>query len=52
MILYRDPNTGRFITRSAWESMQGAKVSEYDDFYGDFEPDLEEWDSFDEDEVY
>jgi hypothetical protein len=28
--------------------MQGGEVSEYDDF----EPDLENWDSFDEDEVY
>ena len=44
---YRDPATGRFITRDAWESMQGGSVSEYEDY-----EDLESWDNFDEEEIY
>ena len=44
---YRDPDTGRFITREAWEELQGRDVSDFDDY-----EDLEDWDDFGEDEIY
>lgn len=46
-MIYRDPDTGRFITKERWEQIQEGYVDEYDDY-----EDLENWDSFDEEEVY
>jgi hypothetical protein len=42
---YRDPITGRFITRDAWEAMQEGMIDEFEDY-----EDLEDWESFDEEE--
>ena len=44
---YRNPDTGRFMTREAWESLQGQTVEEYEDY-----DDLENWDSFEDEEMY
>lgn len=44
---YRNPDTGRFIDRAAWESLQREEIDVYEDY-----EDLEDWDSFDEEEVY
>lgn len=42
---YRDPDTGRFITKERWEEIQEAMESEYEDW-----EDLEDFDFFEEDE--
>lgn len=46
-MIYRDPDTGRFITRERWEALQESAESQYEDW-----EDLEQWESFDEDEIY
>jgi hypothetical protein len=44
---YRDPDTGRFITRERWEAMGGGTVEQFDDY-----EDYEDWDQFGEEEEY
>jgi hypothetical protein len=44
---FRHPETGRFISKSEWESLQPGIVDEEEDW-----EDLEDWDSLGEDEVY
>lgn len=46
-MIYRNPDTGRFITKKQWESLQAAYVDEYEDY-----EDLDDWDSLGEEEVY
>jgi hypothetical protein len=45
--VYRDPDTGRFITRARWEEIEQIEMDEFDDW-----EDFSEFDSFDEEEVY
>ncbi len=42
---FRDPDTGRFITRAQWEDLQEAVIDEYEDF-----EDLEDLDQLGEKE--
>jgi hypothetical protein len=44
-MIYRDPETGRFITREQWESLQEEVYSEFDDW-----EDFEDFEHFDEEE--
>lgn len=43
---FRHPDTGRFISKNEWESLQPGIVDEEEDI------ELEDWESIGEDEVY
>ena len=43
--VYRDPDTGRFITKARWEEIEAAVMMEFEEW-----EDFDEFDSFEEEE--